>query len=238
MSNCLVDRILDRLWSFRCVLCGAPGRDQDLCAACAVDLPWLVGACIGCGMPQPAEVSGNRCTSCLATPPPFAHCLVALRYEYPVDRLITALKYRHQLMYARVLGELFAGFAARRMPEIGIMPPDLIVPVPLSRQRLAQRGFNQAAEIGRFVAAILNVKQHVRVCAKVRDTPAQTGLPADERRRNLHQAFVIRAPLKNRRVALLDDVITTGTTARAISTLLIRAGATEVQIWSVARSLL
>ncbi len=238
MNIRIVDRVLDRLWGFYCILCGGPGRDQDLCAACARDLPWLDSACVACGLPQPAKAVGDRCPSCLATPPPFAVCLVAMRYEYPVDRLITALKYRQQLTYARVLGNLLADFAARKMCAIGITPPDLIVPVPLNRRRLACRGFNQAAEIGRFVAAKLNVKQDPHACERVRDTPPQTGLAAEQRRRNLHGAFVVRKSLKGRRVALLDDVITTGTTVHAIAAQLHRAGATEVQVWSVARSLL
>lgn len=238
MNIRIVDRVLDRLWGFCCILCGGPGRDQDLCAACARDLPWLDRACVACGLPQPAKAVGDRCPSCLATPPPFAVCLVAMRYEYPVDRLITALKYRQQLTYARVLGNLLADFAARKMRAIGITPPDLIVPVPLHRRRVACRGFNQAAEIGRFVAAKLNVKQDPHACERVRDTPPQTGLAAEQRRRNLHGAFAVRTSLKGRRVALLDDVITTGTTVHAIAAQLHRAGATEVQVWSVARSLL
>ena len=238
MNIRIVDRVLDRLWGFSCILCGGPGRGQDLCAACARDLPWLDSACVGCGLPRLAKAVGNRCPACLATPPPFAVCLVALRYEYPVDRLITALKYRQQLTYARVLGELLADFAARKMSAIGITPPDLIVPVPLNRRRVADRGFNQAAEIGRFVAAALNVKQDARTCERVRDTPPQTGLTAEQRRRNLRGAFAVRSSLKGRRVALLDDVITTGTTVHAITAALRRAGAMEVQVWSVARSLL
>lgn len=238
MNVRIVDRVLDRLWGFRCILCGGPGRDQDLCVACARDLPWLGNACLGCGLPRPARAVGDRCPSCLAKPPPFAVCLVALGYEYPVDRLITALKYRQQLTYARVLGELLAVFVARKMCAIGVTPPDLIVPVPLNRRRLARRGFNQAAEIGRFVAAALNVKQDLRICERLRDTPPQTGLAAEQRRRNLRGAFGVRTSLKGRRVALLDDVITTGTTVHVITAALRRAGAAQVQVWSVARSLL
>jgi ComF family protein len=160
------------------------------------------------------------------------HCLFL--YEAPVDSMITRLKFGHELVFARVLGTLLA----RSRRSSGQVLPECIVPVPLHRRRLVERGFNQSAEIARHVAPRLGVKVLPRLLHRLRDTSAQSGLDAAARARNIDQAFGIgrkcRVP---RRVALLDDVLTTGATAQAAARVLKSAGCERVELWVCARVL-
>lgn len=159
-----------------------------------------------------------------------------LAYEYPVDRLVTGAKYRRRLQDARFLGELLAESLAVALREAAVEPVDLVVPVPLHRRRLGERGYNQALEIARPVATALAVAVEPRACVRLRATPEQAGLSAAERRRNLRAAFAADSMVRGARVAIVDDVITTGSTVAAVAQSLRRAGAAEIQAWVVART--
>jgi ComF family protein len=147
--------------------------------------------------------------------------------------MVTRLKFGHELVFARVLGTLLA---RSLQPDLGL--PQLIVPVPLHRKRLLQRGFNQSAEIARHLAPRLGMKVESRLLHRLRDTSAQSGLDAAARARNLDQAFGIAVgrPVP-RHVALLDDVLTTGSTAAAAARMLKSAGCERVDLWVCARVL-
>jgi ComF family protein len=159
-----------------------------------------------------------------------------LAYEYPVDRLVGRAKYRRRLHDARFLGELLAESLAAAVQAGAVEPPDLLVPVPLHRRRLGERGYNQALEIARPVAKRLRLPLQPGLCKRVRATPEQAGLPAAERRRNLRAAFSAAASVRRARVAIVDDVITTGSTVAAVAQALRKAGAADVQAWVVART--
>jgi ComF family protein len=211
-----------------CVLCGGAGGERDLCAGCAADLPANAGACPACALPCPGA---GPCGACLARPPPWDEAFALLRYEYPCDGLLKAFKYGGRLAVGRVLGELM-GERLRERPL-----PGLIVPVPLHPARERERGFNQAAELARPIARALGARMDSTLCLRVRATPAQSGLDARERRRNLRGAFALRRPLAAAHVAIVDDVVTTGATAAALATVLRRAGARRIEVWSAARAL-
>ena len=114
--------------------------------------------------------------------------------------------------------------------------PDAIVPVPLHPLRLFQRGFNQSAEIARWVATTLQLPRAGRLARRVRNTPAQAGLSRAARLQNMHRAFELTAPVTGMRLALLDDVITTGATITALADVFKHAGALEIQVWAAART--
>lgn len=210
-----VDAMLAWLIPRRCVLCNQASGPESVCPECRQDLPWLpVSLPLGPGTGQPARLTA------------------ALSYEYPVDRMITAAKFHRQLHFALALGELLA----RSLGGASVRP-DLLVPVPLHRRRLAQRGYNQALEIARPVSDILGVQLAPQLCQRLRDTPEQTGLKAVERRRNLRNAFAVTKECAGARIAILDDVITTGSTAAAVAQAFRRAGAAHVEVWAVARVL-
>ena len=125
-----------------CVLCAAASGDELVCPGCAADLPRLADACPQCAGPSPA---GAVCGACLTRPPHFDATIAAWRYEFPVDRLVLALKYGQRLALAEAFGTALAGLVGERRV-------DALVPVPLGRARLAERGFNQSLEIARHVA--------------------------------------------------------------------------------------
>jgi ComF family protein len=147
--------------------------------------------------------------------------------------MITRLKFGHELVFARVLGTLLAG----SLRASGTAIPACILPIPLHRRRLRQRGFNQAAEIARHAAPRLGSRVEPRLLHRRRDTSAQSGLDATARARNLEQAFGIGRHPVPRHIALLDDVLTTGSTAEAAASALKSAGCERVDLWACARVL-
>ena len=221
-------------WLFppTCLLCGAPGHEElDLCPGCLGDLRRNHPACPRCALPLPTDApAGIPCGRCQRRPPPYDRCLAPFLYASPLDGLITDLKYGGRLAAARVLGALLA----REMDAEGL--PDLLVPVPLHPRRLRERGFNQALEVARVLASEKGLRLDPRVCARVRDTPHQTGLDARTRRRNLRGAFVAAPRVRGLRLALVDDVVTTGATAEALAQTCRRAGVARVEVWALART--
>ncbi len=213
-----------------CVLCGARGEaGLDICAGCRTDLPVAQSCCAVCAavLPRPGV-----CGSCLSRPPPYQRSFALFRYHAPVDRLLLDLKFHGKLARARLLGALLAqSLAARSGPW-----PELIVPVPLHGSRLRERGYNQSLELARPVARMLGLPIDWHCCQRIRPTPAQSTLPAGARRRNVRGAFRVIRPLEARRIALLDDVVTTGNTVAELARVLRAAGATDIEVWCCARA--
>ena len=169
------------------------------------------------------------CGECLDRAPYYDSVTVPFAYAFPVDALIKAYKYSGNLHLAPVLANLLA-------PEIADMP-DMVVAMPLSDARQRERGFNQAHELARHLAARIAVPLLARACRKVTNTPPQASLPWAERTRNVRGAFVCDVTLTGRNVAVVDDVMTTGATLNELARNLKRAGAARVTGWIVARTL-
>ncbi len=226
--------LLDRLLPERCALCAAPAAPGGLCPGCRRDLPWLAHACPRCARPLPPGAPSGPCGACQRQPPALDACIAALAYELPVDRMVQLLKFHGRLDLAPVLGRLLAEALAERRPP---WPwPDLLLPVPLHRRRLHQRGYNQALEIARPLARrwhLALAPQRVRRC---RPTPPQSGLDARARRVNLRGAFRVQGRLDGLNLALVDDVMTTGSTLDALARALRRRGARRVEAWVCART--
>lgn len=209
-------------------MCGSTASGL-LCPGCRDDLPWHRGLqCPVCALPTPA---GQVCGACLKRPPAYARTRAALRYAFPADRMIPRLKYDGRLVLAPVLGDCLADALqeARR--------PDCLVPMPLHVARIRERGFNHATEIARRVAARLDLPLDAALCRRVRDTPPQMRLKVDARRRNVRGAFACAGEVDGLHIALIDDVMTTGTSLDELAATLLRAGAREVSCWVVARAL-
>ncbi len=225
-------------WSIiehHCLLCDERCEGQPLCSPCEADLPWLDGRCTVCAVPLPSR--GLVCGECLKRPPSYDHVEVPWRFAFPVDALITRFKHQARWPYGRLLGERLAHHLEHAFAE-GLPRPDLLLPVPLARRRLRQRGFNQAQMLADWLSRPLGIATDARVLERVLDTPAQQQLDAATRRRNLRQAFAIAtaADIKGRHLALVDDVLTTGATAEALARLLKRAGAERVDVYCLART--
>ena len=224
--------LLKQLLPYACVLCGKRGtRHLDLCSDCLGRLQRPGLRCPRCALPLPeGTVPGTLCGRCLRRPPAFDHSLAALLYRPPADRLVLDLKFHARLANARVLARLLAG-PARRRPR-----PLALVPVPLHPARQRQRGFNQSLEIARLLGRMLRIPVAAGLCRRIRPTPAQSGLGAGARRRNLQGAFQVTEREVPARLALIDDVMTTGSTLDAMAHSLRKAGATHIEAWVCART--
>lgn len=221
-----ISALLDLLLPRACLLCGAT-TPEPLCAACSAELPHLdEQACPCCA--EPLAMPAPACGHCLASPPTFDATFAALRYAYPLDHLVQALKFRRRLASAE--------FFARAMLA-GTRPAgDLILPVPLSRQRLHARGFNQALEIARPLARALDFPLDSTSLLRTRETPPQSRLPWRIRQRNVAQAFACTRDLSGLNVIVVDDVMTTGATLNAVARTLKDHGAARVINWVAARA--
>lgn len=230
---CSVSRtLIHRLFPATCLLCLDPGQPPflDLCSDCEDDLPRHAGGCAVCA--SPGVDAGALCAHCRARRPAFDRALAPYRYEFPLVELVHRLKYGGQVAIARILGTLLA----RRVAELGPPAIDALVPVPLHAAREARRGYNQAGEIARFAGEILRLPVLDRVALRVRATEEQAALPAIVRRVNVSGAFEALAGCMPPAVAIVDDVLTTGSTADALAEVLKRAGARRVEVWAVARA--
>lgn len=213
----------------RCLLCDTPSQTgAKVCQICFNELPWLEHSCWRCALPL--SNSELICGACLSKPPGFDRTQALWHYLPPVTGLIHALKFQRRQDLARPLGEMLAG-CLRPSPL-----PDCLVPVPLHPTRYRARGFNQALEIARPIANRLKIPLCPKLCRRIRITPPQRMLDAEERRRNLRGAFQATTELSGRHIAIVDDVLTTGATAHEVATALKRAGAAHVEVWVLARA--
>jgi ComF family protein len=225
-------RALRVLLPLRCLLCGGRGTGgRDLCRGCACDILLNDLSCPRCALPL--ETAAPLCGECLERAPPFASAWVPFRYAHPLDLLEARFKFRGDLAAGRVLAGLMIERAGIDVPA----RPDCIVAVPLHIARLRERGYNQAFELASPLARALGVAIDRDLLVRTRATPAQTGLDAALRRRNVRSAFATRAgkPVPAH-VALFDDVMTTGATLRECARVLRRAGVARVDVWALARA--
>lgn len=234
-----LDLALATLYVPRCAACDrrvAPG--QPLCDACALSVDPLEAACPRCAEP----IAGPRsiiCARCRRQPPPFEALVAPWRYGGELGRALRRLKLGRVPEIGRELAPLLAPFFTA---ALGAGAIDVIVPVPLHWRRLAQRGFNHAEILARETARFAQVDTPLDALSlrRVRATPSQTGLSADQRARNVDGAFAVlprRARrLAGQRVLLVDDIATTGATLAAATRALLRAGATGVVAFVVARA--
>ena len=215
-----------RTFAIPIMLCGAIGREA-ICAPCGRSLPRLPpDRCEVCALPL---TSGVRCGACLRSAPHYDRASAPYAYAFPADALIRAYKYGGRLALAPVFAHALA-CAVR--PDV-----DVIVPMPLGPARLTERGFNQACEIARHAGRALGLPVEAHACRKVSDTPPQAALPWKERAKNVRGAFVCDANFTGSRVAIVDDVMTTGATVNELAQRIRRAGAACVSVWVVARTL-
>ncbi|WP_116474889.1 ComF family protein [Zobellella maritima] len=216
------------LWWGQCLLCRQDCRQQPLiCRQCREELPELEHPCPLCAFPLPRP--GATCGHCQRHPPAWDRMRVLADYEYPFEQLIQRLKYQRQRLAGRLLGQLLA---ERISPPL----PEAILPVPLHWWRRWRRGYNQAEEIARGLASRLPVNIDCHSLRRIRATPAQARLSRTRRRQNLRRAFQL-SPVHYRHVALVDDVITTGSTMNELTGLLRRQGVAVIEVWALCRTL-
>jgi ComF family protein len=242
----LAVHILNFLYPPRCAVCEANfGLDatRRVCDRCLSRMERLATPlCECCGGPLESIRTGElRCAQCLKSPPVFARARALARYR-PSDEderhTLPSLIRRHKYGLDQALGRALTEFLGPQLPFTAD-DCDLVMPVPLHRGRLWWRGFNQAALLAAEVARRLERPLDLGTLVRSRATVSQTSRSRDERRRNVRGAFTVRRPhrVANRRILLVDDVMTTGATADECARVLLAAGASRVEVFTLARVL-
>jgi ComF family protein len=226
-KRALLDFILNLLFPVTCVVCHAPVLERRWGGACPDCWSSLVPLeppfCPKCGEPAPA-IEG-LCGSCRKGEHVFDFARSALLFTHTLREIIHHLKYADRVSLAKPLGDILKG-CREREPFTG----GLVIPVPLHRSRERLRGFNQA----KLIASRLSAPMASRLIRRGKDTPSQTGLTRNERKRNLAGSFEVRGKVSGT-VIVVDDVYTTGSTMNEIARTLKRAGAERVEVLTVAR---
>lgn len=217
----------------KCALCRCESN-LGFCINCQKLLPWIECACEICSI-QLSEP--GVCGHCQSRRPVYQDSIIPFRYKSPISDLIQGMKYSNQLSYAVALAKILSLWVMKNPADL----PDTIVPMPLHRKRIVQRGFNQATEIARVLSKQLDIPINQTLLKRVKNTEKQTGLHEKMRQQNVRNAFVGKAstrenPTAYRHVALLDDVVTSGSTVNAAAKALIGAGVECVSVWAIAKT--
>lgn len=217
----------------QCAVCRR-WQAQALCSDCLDRHARWLPRCARCGLRLAAPAPA--CGACLAEPPPYDACSVGVDYGFPWDRLIAEFKFGGQVALAEPLAQRLLQAVRHDASDL----PDWVLPVPLSTNRLAQRGYNQAWELARRIARSLGLRSDAALLLRHLDSAPQASLGLAQRRANLSGAFVVdparRISLQGVHVALVDDVMTSGVTLAEATRALQRAGAARVDAWVLART--
>ncbi len=233
--NTAMQKLGGLLYPEVCLCCGGRGEDGlDLCRQCRERLPWIAHACKRCACPLP-DADAETCGACSDRDMYFDRAVTPFLLDKFIQEAIYKFKSNAKLNYGGLLARLLAQHVRQRRMET----PDLLVPVPLHPRRLRWRGFNQALEISRILSKIVRCSVSFGDVRRIRETLAQRRLSAPQREANVKNAFALqtsKSSFSGKRVAIIDDVMTTGSTANEVAKCLRRAGAKEIHVWVVART--
>ena len=220
-----------------CCLCDNKGTNGlDLCVYCHKNLPWNLSCCHKCACPLPDQRRINdQCGRCLNNLSDIDRSIIPFLYRPPVDFMVRRLKFSSDTKFSRLAGELIS-HAVSSQAALENDLPDLLLPVPINSHRLMQRGFNQAALIADVVAERLSIQCSSGAVQRINQQLQQSGLSARDRETNIRRAFSVTGEVEGLHVAIIDDVYTTGATARAIARQLRRAKASKISVWAFART--
>ncbi len=194
-------------------------------------MPHNLHACSHCAEPFESKQHNDLCGRCLSKPPAFDTTYAPYGYDARLRYLISGLKFNRHYPNARLLGFLLAQHLTLCNDR-----PEAIVPMPLHPARLKERGFNQTLEIGLTLSRHLNIPLQTDLALRIRNTPHQIHLSAKQRRNNLKNAFQIKTKNRYRHVAILDDVMTTGSSCHELAKALKQSGVDVVDVWVCARA--
>lgn len=236
MVNRIFGALVDGLFPQYCVLCRMPAvGNLPLCSACAEDLTPNNYPCLRCAVPLPHTSSkATICGRCQGKPPSFDQVRAPWLYDDAMAYLISQWKFQGQIRLTPLLAQLWQ----QRVTNPN--PVDLLVPLPLHWRKLWSRGFNQSellcAALRQAHPALTDIPDDRRLLHRPQATRPQPGMSATQRQQNLAGAFTCRRPCDNLRIAVLDDVLTTGASAEAAARALRDAGAARIEIWCLART--
>jgi ComF family protein len=185
-------------------------------------------ACPRCALPTP---SSQLCGHCLTTPPEQQLSFSAYPYQDPIDRLIIDFKFNNKLYLSDFFAEqMICKLNPNKLPE-------LLIPIPLHPNRLKHRGYNQSFELAKSLSKQLTIPSSNGYLERIIDTQSQSSMPFKQRKQNIQHAFKGTLSRPPKHIALIDDVLTTGHTANAAAKILRQAGATMIEVWTIARTI-
>ena len=217
-----------------CVLCDTQCRSIDICPACQTDLPWNRYCCVVCAVPLQRNTS-SICPDCQKSVTPFSAILAPLEYRFPVDTMVNRFKNQRGLAEGQVLADLMTEHLAKALAPL-ISDDNLVMAVPLHPIKQRRRGFNQAALLAKTVAHRFRWRLNLALCRRTKQGAEVKHLRVDQRKRAVQGVFQVDAAVKNHRVILVDDVVTTGATVFELSQTCLAAGAADVVVLSAART--
>jgi len=221
-------QLYSKLMPIHCRLCGIASYDHALCKDCISDLPKIGPACPRCAHPTP---NSRLCGRCLAHPPEYHFSTSIYNYQDPIDRLIVDYKFNDKLY----LSNFFAQCMFERLKNKQL--PELLIPIPLHPNKLKQRGYNQSFELAKALSKHLNIPTSNEFLERIIDTKPQSSMPFKQRKKNIQHAFKSSIKIPFNHIALIDDVLTTGHTANAAAKTLRLAGASKIEVWTIARAI-
>lgn len=233
MVNNWLNIIQDSLLPPTCILCSGKGFNRlDICHDCYMQLPWALHQCPRCAAPLPETSPINLiCGECLHQAPAFDSTMAVFKHQHAIRYMVTQLKFNAQYKHARLLGTLLSDALKTQVDR-----PQAIVPMPLHPNRFRERGFNQSIEIARIISKNLRIPLLLNHCTRHRDTLHQTLLTRAERQKNVHNSFKLINPIPFSHIAILDDVMTTGSTLHELALVLKNAGVERVDAWVCSRA--
>lgn len=219
-----------------CVACGfiSDSLYLDLCSICKRNLPWIDLRCYKCGAKLKTAHDGILCQECINSAPPYDRLCALFSYDPPLNKLINRLKFNRDLYP----GKLFARLLMDAIQEKWYLNqhlPEVIIPMPLHTKRLHHRGYNQALEISLPISKALHIPIDLQICKRIKNTHPQARLNKTQRSINLYGAFVADR-CNYEHIALVDDVVTTGSTISALSKVLLASGVKQIDVWCVCRA--
>lgn len=220
-----------------CLCCGLDSEEVhlDLCASCKDNLPWINNRCYACCLELTNTSEAILCDHCRNNPPLFNRIYALFAYQPPITRLVTQLKFSKKLSVGLLMANLLAEAITTRWYK-GQLLPQIIIPVPLHKLRQRDRGYNQAVEICRPLAKILDIPFGQHICQRVKYTQQQSRLNKQQRNVNLINAFTAEVAAHYKHVVIVDDVVTSGSTVRAMCLALLAAGVETIDVWCIARA--
>lgn len=239
----MIKRILEIIYPRRCILCRQTRPSEtnsalDLCLNCQKDLLLIKSSCFQCGIPLPHTKPEQLCGQCLQHKTSFDHTISIYHYQNPLVWLIQEMKFHRQPAIAHLLGQLMAKQLRDLLPLNSSSLPEVVIPVPLYYKREHQRGFNQSEELAKRISNTINRPIDNQYIERHSPGQQQSGLNAKQRRKNVKGIFTIKNKKQKRykHVAIVDDVMSTGSTVDEIAKTLKKSGVEKVDIWILARA--
>lgn len=239
----MIKRLLDIIYPPRCALCLSSPQPAgkvsiELCRDCQSDLQLITAACFQCGIPLNHTQADQLCGECLKKKPAYDQVVSVYHYRQPLIWLIQQMKFHKKTRIANLLSQLLSRYIQRRITDKTLSIPDAIIPVPLHHKRQHQRHFNQAEELAKVISKNLQCPIDSQYIERYLISQQQSGLDAKQRKKNVKGIFRVKNKKQNKyqHIAIVDDVMSTGSTLNEVARILKKSGIMKIDVWVLARA--